>query len=183
MTPVMWTIGHSTRALDEFLTLLSTHGIQYLIDVRRYPFSRRYPHFNGELLATSLRAGGLAYTHAPRLGGRRKARPDSVNLGWRNESFRGYADYMATEDFQRSLDQLIADSRSQPTAVMCAEAVPWRCHRLLIADALVARGLTVNHILSQDRAEIHTLAAFARIIHDRLTYPLPTTDPELPRLF
>ncbi|TKB71015.1 MAG: DUF488 domain-containing protein [Nitrospira sp.] len=183
MSLTIWTIGHSTRALDELRTLLNAHRIQHLVDVRRYPFSRRYPHFNGELLADSLREVGLAYTHAPGLGGRRKARPDFVNLGWRNESFRGYADYMETEEFQRAVEELMAYGTDRRTAIMCAEAVPWRCHRQLIADALVARGWTVRHILGPDRADVHRLTTFAAIDHGQITYPSLPADADSLRLF
>ena len=183
MVDQLWTIGHSTRSLQEFRSLLSAHGMQSLIDVRRFPFSRRYPHFNGEPLAAALHEAGILYTHEPGLGGRRKARADSINLGWKNESFRGYADYMQTEEFQDALQELMADSRLRPTALLCAEAVPWRCHRSLIADALTARGWTIRHILSPDRADLHALTAFARIEHARLSYPHPASDREMPQLF
>lgn len=183
MPDQLWTVGHSTRSIEEFLTLLSAHGIQHLVDVRRYPFSRRYPHFNGELLTRSLTDARIAYEQAPGLGGRRKARPDSVNLGWRNESFRGYADYMETEEFRRAVEELIAYGTDRRTAIMCAEAVPWRCHRQLIADALVSRAWTVLHIVSAGRAEPHRLTSFARSEDGRLVYPATEESPSPLRLF
>lgn len=139
MSHVLWTIGHSTRPINEFLSLLKAHGVQRLVDVRTIPLSRHNPQFNRETLSTSLKNEELVYLHMPQLGGLRKAKTDSINLGWQNASFRGYADYMQTEEFWRALDELMAGSRLQHTAIMCAEAVPWRCHRSLIADALTSR--------------------------------------------
>ncbi|HXI63344.1 MAG TPA: DUF488 domain-containing protein [Gemmatimonadales bacterium] len=163
LTAVIYTIGHSTRPLDEFLALLRVHGIDHVVDVRRYPGSRRYPQFGREALATALADVGVGYEHAPDLGGRRVARPDSVNTAWRSASFRGYADYMETQPFQTALARLLDVARARPTAVLCAEAVPWRCHRQLIADALVARGEPVSHILSDARLEPHRLSPHARV--------------------
>lgn len=183
MADQLWTIGHSTRTEDEFLALLTMHGIRRLVDVRRYPFSRRYPHFNREHLAAGLHNAGILYSHEPGLGGRRKAQPDSKNLGWKNESFRGYADYLQTKEFREALHELMADSRLCPTVILCAEAVPWRCHRQLIADTLVARGWTVHHILGLDRADIHRPTAFAAIDHGRVTYPHQPVEFDVPRLF
>ena len=183
MKPVIRTIGHSTRSFEEFIRLLTAHQIQQLVDVRRYPFSRRHPHFNGELLAKSLSESGIAYTHAPGLGGRRKARPDSVNLGWRNESFRGYADYMQTDEFAMALKELLAQSQHRATAIMCAEAVPWRCHRQLIADALVSRGWTVRHIMSREKAGPHSLTPFVKLENGLLIYPEPKETTSTPSLF
>jgi uncharacterized protein (DUF488 family) len=157
----LFTVGHSTRALDDFLALLAEQGVRLLVDVRRFPSSRRHPHFSGPALAAALQAKGIAYRHEPDLGGRRAPRPDSVNLGWRNEGFRGYADHMADPAFGAALARLRAEPG--PVAVMCAEAVPWRCHRQLIADALVARGIDVRHILGPGRAEEHRLTPGARI--------------------
>jgi uncharacterized protein (DUF488 family) len=167
----MWTIGHSTRSLDEFLALLRAHGIAKVADVRRFPRSRRHPHFDGAALARDLAAAGIAYLHRPGLGGFRHARSDSPNLGWHNQSFRGYADYMLTAEFARHLAALLDETRGAPAAIMCAEAVPWRCHRSLIADALVARGVEVRHILGPARAEPHALTIGARMEDGRLVYP------------
>ena len=140
---VLWTTGHSTRPIEEFVGLLQTHGIQLLADVRITPYSRRNPQFHSESLAKSLADAGVQYRHMPALGGRRKTRLDSVNVGWRNESFRGYADYMQIPEFWNALEDLMASAHRLPVVIMCAEAVPWRCHRTLISDALVSRGWTV----------------------------------------
>src|SRR5579871_365245 len=158
----MFTIGHSTRTLDELVALLHAHGVTQLADVRTVPKSRRHPHFAADALAQSLPARGIAYRHFRSLGGLRKPRTDSRNTAWQNESFRGYADYMQTDEFRRGLDELIAWSHPA-TAIMCAEAVWWRCHRQLIADALVARGVDVRHIMSATSAPPHALTAFARV--------------------
>ncbi len=179
----LWTIGHSTRPIGEFVTLLATHGIRLLIDVRTTPYSRHNPQFNSEALAAGLTAAGVAYRHLPELGGRRKSRPDSVNQGWKHAGFRGYADYMQTEEFWRALEELMAYGKKEPTAVMCAEAVPWRCHRSLISDALVSRGRTVRHILSSAPANQHSLTSFARVENGLIRYPkVSATDPT-PLLF
>ena len=172
--PAVWTIGHSTRSLEEFIDLLKKHEIQLLVDVRRFPASRRYPHFNGSLLAESLAGAGIQYRHMPALGGRRPARRDSVNLGWRNTSFRGYADYMQTDEFWEALEELMQRGRTSRTAVMCAEAVPWRCHRNLISDALVTRGWDISHILSASKADHHHLTSFAKVSGSKLLYPSET---------
>lgn len=168
---VMWTIGHSTRPIDEFLGLLQAYGIHLLADVRITPYSRRHPQFHTDALAQSLAETAILYRHMPKLGGRRKSRPDSVNTGWRNSSFRGYADYMQSPPFQEALNELIAIGQKFSVAIMCAEAVPWRCHRTLIADALVSRGWTVRHILSANSLKTHTCTPFARLEGNRLTYP------------
>ncbi len=183
MAEQLWTIGHSTRTEDEFLALLATHGIRHVADVRRYPFSRRYPHFNGDRLAAALHKAGIFYSHEPGLGGRRKAQPDSTNLAWKNESFRGYADYMGTEDFQRAMEELMAYGTNQCTVILCAEAVPWRCHRQLIADALVARGWAVHHILGADRTGLHQITTFAALDQGQITYPQLPTDADSLLLF
>lgn len=167
----LWTIGHSTRPIEEFIGLLRDHGIQLLVDVRTIPFSRRNPQFHLETLAQSLRETGLQYRHMPALGGRRKSRPDSENVGWRNQGFRGYADYMQTQEFWDALEEFVDIGQQSPSAVMCAEAIPWRCHRSLIADALVIRGWTVQHIISANSLKTHTLTPFAKPDGDRLTYP------------
>lgn len=179
----LWTVGHSTRSSDEFTALLQTYEIHRLIDIRRYPGSRRYPHFNSEPLAESLHRAGVGYAHLPALGGRRPARPDSPNGGWKNTSFRGYADYMQTEGFRLALEELIAYGSQERTVIMCAEAVPWRCHRSLVADALVARGWEVVHIIGAGRGQIHRLTSFAVVQGDRLVYPAPADADMPPHLF
>jgi uncharacterized protein (DUF488 family) len=166
-----WTIGHSTRSVDDLLRLLADHGVHLIADVRRYPRSRRYPHFNTEALAETLPRHGIAYRHVPDLGGRRSPRADSPNNGWRNPGFRGYADYMQTEAFQSALRDFECSARAMPAALLCAEAVPWRCHRSLIADALTIRGWEVRHILTPAKADRHVLTAFARITERGLQYP------------
>lgn len=181
--PTIWTIGHSTRPIGEFTDLLRAHEIALLVDVRTIPRSRYNPQFNRDTLAQSLREAGLQYRHLPELGGLRKPKKDSLNDGWRNASFRGYADYMQTEEFQRALEELMAYGTDMKTAIMCAEAVPWRCHRSLIADALVARGWEVRHILSQVKADKHRLTPFAVIDGDTLIYPQPANPLDSPRLF
>jgi uncharacterized protein (DUF488 family) len=174
-TRVVYTIGHSTRELDDFIALLERERIQHLADVRSFPGSRRYPQFGREALAASLAAHGMAYSHHPALGGRRHARPDSPNGAWRNESFRGYADYMLTPEFATALDDLVDLAASERTAIMCAEAVPWRCHRSLISDALVARGVDVRHILDA-RTEPHRMRSFAIVKDGVLYYPPVQTE-------
>lgn len=184
----LWTIGHSTRPIDEFLSCLNAHGIQRLIDVRTVPRSRYNPQFNTEALAKSLAAVAVNYQHSADLGGLRKPKKDSLNTGWRNQSFRGYADYMASDAFKQALDTLIADSLQPPfspapsgraetrpfrVAIMCAEAVPWRCHRSLIADALLSRGWEVRHIMSTTKADPHRMTSFARLESGLLFYPAP----------
>lgn len=171
MTYTIFTIGHSTRSVEEFIELLKKHEVQLLVDVRRFPASRRYPHFNQAALTHSLSVAGIQYRHMPGLGGRRPARRDSVNLGWRNTNFRGYADYMQSEEFWKTLEELMQMGRTSRTAVMCAEAVPWRCHRNLISDALLTRGWQVCHILSASKADHHELTSFARVSGSRLLYP------------
>jgi len=167
----VWTIGHSTRPLETLVALLRAHGIERVADVRRFPRSRRHPHVNTDALARDLPAAGLAYRHLPGLGGFRRARADSRNTGWSIPSFRGYADYMETEEFAAHLAALLDEARLGPTAIMCAEAVPWRCHRSLISDALLARGVEVRHILGPERAELHALTAGARVEGARVVYP------------
>jgi uncharacterized protein (DUF488 family) len=167
----IWTIGHSTRKIDIFIPLLQENGIKLLADVRMYPGSKRYPQFGREALAKSLSEAGIRYEHFPELGGRRKAKPDSKNTAWRNEMFRGYADYMETEDFQKGIARLVdlAD-RTGATAIMCAEAVWWRCHRSLISDYLKARGVEVLHILDDNKVEPHPFTSAARIVNGELSY-------------
>jgi uncharacterized protein (DUF488 family) len=177
--PTIWTLGHSTRPIDEFIGLLRAHQLRLLVDVRTVPRSRYNPQFNTDTLAQSLRDAGLRYRHLPELGGLRKPKKDSVNEGWRNASFRGYADYMQTDEFVNALEALMAESQLQPTAIMCAEAVPWRCHRSLIADALVIRGWDSRHIMSETKVDPHKLTSFACFEKGTLTYPKPTDPPSL----
>jgi len=172
--PTVLTIGHSTRTLDAFIELLRVHGVKHLVDVRTIPRCRHNPQFNRDTLPDALRAAGIAYLHLPGLGGLRHPRADSPNTAWRNEAFRGFADYMQTPQFATSLEELIALARQEPTALMCAEAVPWRCHRSLVADALLARGIPVDHIMGVEgpgSLRPHTLTAWARIDGDRVSYP------------
>jgi uncharacterized protein (DUF488 family) len=168
---VVLTIGHSTRPLGTFVELLQAHGVTLLADVRTVPRSRHNPQFNQDSLPESLKAAGIEYVHIPGLGGLRHARRDSVNTGWRNEGFRGYANYMQTPEFEKSLEKLIDQARRRRVAIMCAEAVPWRCHRSLIADALTARGVQVEHISSTSPPKPHALTPFARVEGMRVTYP------------
>ena len=177
--PTLWTIGHSTHSIEDFLGLLAAWEISTLVDVRRFPGSRRHPHFNDTALAQSLATAGLAYQPLPQLGGRRPSRPDSINLGWRNAGFRSYADYMQTKEFWEGLEELMVCGKNQRTVIMCAEAVPWRCHRWLISDALVVHGWTVVHILSTKKTQLHTVTAFAKQEEGRLMYPAETQQPTL----
>jgi uncharacterized protein (DUF488 family) len=167
----IWTIGHSTRKIDIFISMLEANGIDVVADVRMFPGSKRYPQFNKESLAQSLQERGLLYEHFPELGGRRKPRPDSRNTAWRNEAFRGYADYMETEDFRKGVDRLVElAQKSGPTALMCAEALWWRCHRALVSDFLKARGVGVTHIVDLAKTEPHPFTSPARIVNGELTY-------------
>ena len=167
----IFTIGHSTRPLAEFLACLHAHGVRQLVDVRTAPGSRRYPHFDSEVLAEALAADDIAYVHVPELGGRRRPRPDSPNGAWRHPAFRGYADHMATPAFATGLAALLTRAAAAPTAIMCAEAVPWRCHRSLIADALIARGLAVVDIYSATVAKPHKLSPIAVVSDGAVRYP------------
>jgi uncharacterized protein (DUF488 family) len=167
----VFTIGHSTRPIEQFIDLLKTHGVKRVIDVRTISRSRHNPQFNRESLAESLRGSGIAYTHIKKLGGLRHSTKDSINLGWRNSSFRGFADYMQTPEFEAALDRAIKLAKTKPCALMCAEAVPWRCHRSLIADALTVRKIPVKHIVSGTRAQPHKITPFALIRAARITYP------------
>lgn len=173
--PAISTIGHSTRRLEELVTLLQAHGVRRLVDVRTVPRSRKNPQFNTDVLAESLPRYGIRYTHAKALGGLRKARPDSPNGGWENASFRGYADYMQTPEFEAALGELVKLGAREPVAIMCAEAVPWRCHRSLVADALVARGVPVEHIMSATKRTPHAMTRFAHVEGTQVTYP-PSAD-------
>jgi uncharacterized protein (DUF488 family) len=167
----IFTIGHSTRPIEEFLALLRSNGIARLIDIRTIPKSRHNPQFNSEALAGALKSAGIDYVHLKELGGLRRARQDSPNMGWRNASFRGYADYMQTEDFREALDRAIELGGQKPTALMCAEAVPWRCHRSLVADALVVRGIEALEIVHSAPPKPHKLTPFARVEASEITYP------------
>jgi len=169
--PVIFTIGHSTRSLDEFILLLRAYGIERLVDVRTIPRSRHNPQFNREDLSLSLRNHRISYQHMKILGGLRHARADSANTAWENPSFRGFADYMQTREFEKGLEELIALAADSRLAIMCAEAVPWRCHRSLIADALTVRGIKVFHIISTASASQHKLNPMARINQTQVTYP------------
>jgi uncharacterized protein YeaO (DUF488 family) len=169
--PVILTVGHSNRSIADFIALLKAHGVARVIDVRTIPRSRHNPQFNGDALGKSLRAFRIAYTHLKKLGGLRHPRPDSPNRGWHNASFRGFADYMQTPEFAAGLARAESLGRTKRCALMCAEAVPWRCHRSLIADALLIRGLAVEHILTPGRAKAHALTPFARVRGEHIIYP------------
>src|ERR1043166_5105922 len=166
----IWTIGHSTHILEDFITLLKAREIESLVDVRHFPGSRRYPHFGKEQLAASLAKNGIEYHHIVQLGGRRRPKPDSLNTAWRNEAFRGYADYMETKEFANGVARLSDLAARKRVAMMCAEAVWWRCHRALIADYLKARGYTVLHIIDQNKSEEHPFTSAARIVEGKLSY-------------
>ena len=167
----VFTVGHSTLPIERFLNLLAAYGIEQLADVRTVPRSRRNPQFNADALRESLRTAGIAYVPLGELGGLRKPLSDSPNMGWRNESFRGYADYMQTEQFGQGLARLIELAGERRTAIMCAEAVPWRCHRSLVADALAVRGIGVVEILSETSYREHALTPFAHVSGTAVTYP------------
>ncbi len=171
-SPIILTIGHSTRTLEEFIGLLQAHAVSCVVDVRTVPRSRHNPQFNKASLPGSLKKAGLGYVHMPRLGGLRHAQRDSLNLGWRNASFRGYADYMQTPEFAQSIEELIQLANQDRIALMCAEAVPWRCHRSLIADALLVRGIRTEDIMSPTRRQVHTLTPFAKVRGTTITYPV-----------
>lgn len=168
---MLLTIGHSNRPLEEFLTLLDAHGVRTLVDVRAFPQSRHNPQFNRDSLPASLAGSRVEYVHMAGLGGHRKPKPDSVNTGWRNLSFRGYADYMQTPEFEKNLAALEVLAESRIVAIMCAESVPWRCHRSLIADALTVRGVEVRHIMGVDTATPHHITPFAVVELTHLSYP------------
>lgn len=170
---VLFTIGHSTRSFEEFVELLLTKRVRVLVDVRTIPKSRHNPQFNWDILADALQRSGIEYVGMKALGGLRSPRPDSKNLGWKNASFRGYADYMQTEEFTHNLEKLVAIASKEPTAVMCAEAVPWRCHRSLMADALFIRGIEVFHVLGKNASRKHALTPFAKVKDGVLSYPEP----------
>jgi uncharacterized protein (DUF488 family) len=167
----IFTVGHSTRTLPQFLQLLKAYGVRRVADVRSIPRSRHTPQFNQASLARKLRSAGIAYIHLKKLGGRRHTTKASVNAAWRNASFRGFADYMQTKEFTDGIEQLLALARKRPTAIMCAEAVPWRCHRSLIGDALVIRGIRVEDLLSATNSRPHRLTPFAKHRGLHITYP------------
>ena len=166
----IWTVGHSTRNAEEFIEILRAQHIEVLVDVRTFPGSRRYPQFNRDQLRESLGKAGIEYRHEPRLGGRRSAQPDSHNTAWRNAQFRGYADHMETDEFKQGVRELLELASNKRVAVMCAEAVWWRCHRSLIADYLKAEGHEVVHILDAKKTEEHPFTSAARIVDGKLSY-------------
>jgi uncharacterized protein (DUF488 family) len=169
--PRILTVGHSTRRIEEFVALLQGHGVGLLMDIRTVPKSRHNPQFGSEPLAASLREAGIAYVHEAGLGGLRRPRKDSPNGAWQNESFRGYADYMQTEAFEEALGPLVAMSGEQRIALMCAEGNPFRCHRSLVADALLARGIRSAEITSVRHATPHRMTPFARVEGEHVSYP------------
>ena len=168
---LVFTIGHSTRTIEAFIRLLKAHGVQRVIDVRTIPRSRHNPQFNRDQLSAALHRTRIHYRHMPELGGLRRARRDSTNTGWRNASFRGYADYMQTSAFREGLDKCIDLAKRERVVLMCAEAVPWHCHRSLIADALLVKGIEAREITSGVRARPHSLTPWARVTGIRVTYP------------
>jgi uncharacterized protein (DUF488 family) len=174
---IILTVGHSTRTLDEFIALLRAHEVTRVVDVRTVPRSRHVPQFNKESLPDSLCKAGLGYVHMPGLGGLRHARSDSLNAGWRNASFRGYADYMQTPEFEENLKKLIELAKEDRIAILCAEAVPWRCHRSLIGDALTVRGIRAEDIMSLARRQVHSLTPFASVRGTTVTYPAESAEP------
>lgn len=176
----IWTIGHSTRSIDEFIALLNESHIKAVADVRRFPGSRRHPQFSQSQLASALADAGIEYFHLPELGGRREPRPDSPNIAWRNEAFRGYADYMMTADFRAGMKRLLEIAGRSRTAILCAEAVWWRCHRSLIADELKAEGHIAWNILGPGKVELHPFTSAARMFNGKLTYAESDLEPDLP---
>ncbi len=172
----IFTIGHSTRPLEQFIELLQAHGVTLVADVRTVPRSRHNPQFNRDTLPGALASAGIGYRHLPALGGLRRTSPESPNTGWRNASFRGFADYMQTPEFAAGLDELLTLAVQARVAIMCAETVPWRCHRSLIADALVVRGIPVEHIIGPGRTQAHQLTPFAHVEGIQITYPAGTEE-------
>jgi uncharacterized protein (DUF488 family) len=166
----IWTVGHSTRSAEEFKEIILAHQVEALVDVRSFPGSRRYPHFNKPELAHHLNSSGILYVHLPELGGRRRPSPASKNTAWQNASFRAYADHMESEEFQKGIEALLELSKTKRTTVMCAEALWWRCHRSLIADFLKAKGVEVIHIIDARKTESHPYTSVARIVEGRLSY-------------
>jgi uncharacterized protein (DUF488 family) len=177
---VVLTIGHSNRPLAEFLRLLQAHHVTLLVDVRKMPGSGKNPQFNQDTLSQALHEAGIEYVHIPGLGGLRRRTPDSPNTGWRNASFRAYADYMLTAEFEKSLAEFQKRSTGKQAALMCAEAVPWRCHRSLIADALIVRGVRVDDIFTAGSTQPHSLTPFAHVEGTRITYPPPVDEQSIP---
>jgi len=171
LSPTVFTIGHSTKTLESFIGLLKENSVKKVVDIRTLPRSRHNPQFNRETLPDHLKASRIGYIHITGLGGLRHTRSDSLNTGWRNSSFRGFADYMQTEEFERSLERLIQLANRHQVALMCAEAVPWRCHRSLVADALKVRGINVEHIMSSKKRQPHELTPWARVDGIQITYP------------
>jgi uncharacterized protein (DUF488 family) len=165
------TVGHSTRSIEAFLRMLQAFGVKRVVDIRTVPRSRHNPQFNRDTLPETLLQAGIGYTHMEELGGLRHARKDSLNTGWRNASFRGFADYMQTPEFEAGLDRLMQAAKREQVVIMCAEAVPWRCHRSLIGDALVARGVAVEDIMTEHRKQAHKLTSFARVEGSHVAYP------------
>jgi len=165
------TVGHSNRSIETFLELLLSHRVAQVVDVRKLPGSRANPQFNDDALQAALAPHGIRYLWMPSLGGLRRGMPDSPNGGWRNKSFQAFADYMQTPEFAAAIDELLAEASERRTAIMCSEAVPWRCHRSLIADAALVRGMNVEHIMTPDRADRHKLHSFARVEGEQITYP------------
>jgi uncharacterized protein (DUF488 family) len=174
----IWTIGHSTRTLDQFIELLKTNRIELLADVRRFPGSRRLPHFNQENLVESLPRAGIEYVHFPELGGRRRVRPDSPNTAWRNAAFRGFADFMMTPEFHAGIERLLNHAARKRTSIMCAEALWWQCHRSMISDYLKANGHEVIHILNANKTEMHPFTSAARIVDGKLSYTAAESEPQ-----
>jgi uncharacterized protein (DUF488 family) len=166
----IWTIGHSTLSLEDFIARLVSFDIELLADVRSFPGSRRYPHFNKESLASALTDAGIRYEHFRELGGRRRARSDSLNIAWRNESFRGYADYMETSEFCVGIERLLELVQQERVAIMCSEAVWWRCHRSMISDYLKVKGIDVVHIMGEGKSEPHPFTSAARVVNGELSY-------------
>ena len=180
LPPVVLTIGHSNRPLAEFLHLLQAHRVTLLVDVRKMPGSGKNPQFNHDTLSQALHEAGIEYVHLPGLGGLRRHTPNSPNTGWRNASFRAYADYMLTAEFEKCLDEFLERAMGKQAALMCAEAVPWRCHRSLIADALIVRGVGVQDIFTASRIQPHILTPFAHVEGTRITYPPPADEESVP---
>jgi uncharacterized protein (DUF488 family) len=177
--PMICTIGHSTRTTTEFIDLLLTNNVKHVLDVRTVPWSRHNPQFNQDTLPNSLRLSDISYTHLPGLGGLRKTKKDSVNTGWRNLSFRGYADYMQTPEFTINVNEVAELALHDRYALMCAEVVPWRCHRSLIADALILRGVQVEDIIGTHGRKVHILTPWARTDGLKITYPTPEITPDI----
>lgn len=174
----IFTIGHSTRPIDEFVQAMKAHGIQMVIDVRTIPKSGHNPQYNSDALADTLQRHDIGYEHMPGLGGLRRAKKDSVNTGWENASFRGFADYMQTAEFEESLQKLIGTAKKSATVILCAEAVPWRCHRSLIGDALLVRGFKVLDIMGKGNVREHAMTRWAKTDGERVTYPGPPAGAE-----